>query len=151
MQSFWQSKIGAAVQTGAASLSKAAAGLQGGDAATHAEVAPDRSRAAGPSNGGEKQYLRLPMESARKLRWYDKQDLPNILRSHVAEKRELTSVAHLAAPRLQSAQFQQNVDYLALMTASKLGGIPWPVNNRYCGPVPPPGVAAINGTSAALF
>eukprot|EP00798_Chlamydomonas_sp_ICE-L_P010479 gene10479-8443_t len=47
-----------------------------------------------PSQGGaaptaEKQYLRLPLESAKKLRWYDKVDLQGLVRNHSREKREL--------------------------------------------------------------
>jgi hypothetical protein len=32
---------------------------------------------------------RLPLDSARKLRWFDKGDLPNIVKTHAREKREL--------------------------------------------------------------
>ena len=43
---------------------------------------------AGPG-AAERQYLRLPVESARKLRWYDKGELPAITKTHLQEKREL--------------------------------------------------------------
>ena len=43
----------------------------------------------GGGSGAEKQYLRLPVESARKLRWYDKGELPAITKTHLQEKREL--------------------------------------------------------------
>lgn len=57
---------------------------------------------------------RLPLESARKLRWYDKGELPAIVRTHLREKRELQDalaamkrVGHMAciglAPQVQQA------------------------------------------------
>eukprot|EP00775_Hariotina_reticulata_P005727 gene5727-5967_t len=39
-----------------------------------------------PTPQSEKQYLRLPVESAKKLRWYDKADLAQLTRQHVREK-----------------------------------------------------------------
>eukprot|EP00882_Tetradesmus_deserticola_P030308 GHRQ01034014.1.p1 GENE.GHRQ01034014.1~~GHRQ01034014.1.p1 ORF type:complete len:169 (+),score=82.96 GHRQ01034014.1:594-1100(+) len=33
-----------------------------------------------------KQYLRLPVDSAKKLRWYDKADVASLTRQHVCEK-----------------------------------------------------------------
>lgn len=38
---------------------------------------------------GTQQYLRLPLESARRLRWFDNADLNNIIRTHIREKQEL--------------------------------------------------------------
>ncbi|GLC35111.1 hypothetical protein PLESTM_000280600 [Pleodorina starrii] len=38
---------------------------------------------------GDRQYLRLPLESARKLRWFEKADLQALTKSHFREKREL--------------------------------------------------------------
>lgn len=44
-----------------------------------------------PSDGGvsDKQFLRLPVDSARKLRWYDKADVQQLVRQHVREKHAL--------------------------------------------------------------
>lgn len=44
--------------------------------------------ASAPQQPG-KQYLRLPMESARKLRWFDKGDTTAIVKTHLREKREM--------------------------------------------------------------
>eukprot|EP00210_Caulerpa_lentillifera_P004055 g3868.t1 len=43
----------------------------------------------------QKQYLRLPLESARRLRWYDSLDLNQIVRSHIREKQELIELNNL--------------------------------------------------------
>lgn len=49
-----------------------------------------------PSTGS----CRLPIESARKLRWYDKGDLSAIVRDHLREKRELQqTITHLKRVR----------------------------------------------------
>jgi hypothetical protein len=42
-----------------------------------------------PLQEGDKQYLRLPVDSARKLRWYDKGDAAALTRQHVREKHVL--------------------------------------------------------------
>jgi hypothetical protein len=55
---------------------------------------PGGGAAAGPGPGagqadGDRQYLRLPVDSARKLRWYDKGDAAALTRQHVREKHAL--------------------------------------------------------------
>ena len=53
-----------------------------------------KADAPGPSQSQQqqdkgKEYLRLPLDSARKLRWYDKSDLTSLTKAHFREKREL--------------------------------------------------------------
>jgi len=38
------------------------------------------------------QYLRLPIESAKKLRWYDRPDLNNLIQQNLREKNDLLKV-----------------------------------------------------------
>jgi hypothetical protein len=38
------------------------------------------------------QYLRLPVESAKKLRWYDRPDLNNLVQQNMREKSDLLGV-----------------------------------------------------------
>ena len=38
------------------------------------------------------QYLRLPIESAKKLRWYDRPDLNNLIQQNLREKNDLLEV-----------------------------------------------------------
>ncbi|PSC74921.1 zinc ion binding [Micractinium conductrix] len=50
------------------------------------------SEAASPVKqdaNGEQQYLRLPVESAKKLRWFDRQDINMLMTLHLREKQEL--------------------------------------------------------------
>lgn len=49
------------------------------------------------------QYLRLPVESAKKLRWYDRPDLNNLVQQNMREKSDLLGVnAALRQVRLSS-------------------------------------------------
>lgn len=42
--------------------------------------------------GKAQQYLRLPVESAKKLRWYDRPDLNNLIQQNLRDKNDLTGV-----------------------------------------------------------
>ena len=42
--------------------------------------------------GKSQQYLRLPMESAKKLRWYDRPDLNNLIQQNLRDKNDLIGV-----------------------------------------------------------
>ena len=42
--------------------------------------------------GKAQQFLRLPVESAKKLRWYDRQDLNNLVQQNLREKNDLLRV-----------------------------------------------------------
>lgn len=61
---------------GAAAAAAASTSAPAGSGAA-AAAAPAHEPGAGGSSGAssEKQYLRLPIDSARKLRWFDKGDL----------------------------------------------------------------------------
>jgi len=63
------------------------------------------SRPAGPPpESADKQYLRLPVDSARKLRWYDKGDVQQLTRQHLREKHVLLdTITALKKVRLGAA------------------------------------------------
>ena len=62
------------------------AGLQPGNSSSGLQPA----LGAAPVGGGvDAQFLRLPLESAKKLRWFDKQDLNMLIQLHLREKAEL--------------------------------------------------------------
>ena len=42
--------------------------------------------------GKSQQYLRLPVESAKKLRWYDRPDLNNLVQQNLRDKNDLLGV-----------------------------------------------------------
>ena len=53
----------------------------------------DAAGASPESQAGKvQQYLRLPVESAKKLRWYDRPDLNNLIQQNVREKNDLLGV-----------------------------------------------------------
>ncbi|MEW5306299.1 MAG: hypothetical protein WDW36_008771 [Sanguina aurantia] len=59
----------------------------------------------------EKQYLRLPIDSARKLRWYDKGDVATMVKTHVREKHELLdTIAALKKTVLRSGITEAGLD-----------------------------------------
>ncbi len=45
-----------------------------------------------PGKGPQPQYLRLPIDSARKLRWYDREDLSRLIESNLQERQQLAEV-----------------------------------------------------------
>ena len=45
-----------------------------------------------PGKGPQPQYLRLPIDSARKLRWYDREDLSRLIESNLQERHQLAEV-----------------------------------------------------------
>lgn len=47
--------------------------------------------AAGGGDEPQQQYLRLPLESARKLRFYDRPDLNELVEQHTHDKAQLTA------------------------------------------------------------
>ncbi|KIZ00756.1 hypothetical protein MNEG_7208 [Monoraphidium neglectum] len=51
--------------------------------------APSPQHQPSPNQDGDRQFLRLPIDSARKLRWYDKGEVAQITRQHVREKHAL--------------------------------------------------------------
>lgn len=51
--------------------------------------------------GGSDGYLRLPVESAKKLRWYDQHDMKMIIQLHLREKHELIQANSLLREALQ--------------------------------------------------
>ncbi|KAL6748518.1 hypothetical protein V8C86DRAFT_1139529 [Haematococcus lacustris] len=60
---------------------------------------------------GEKQYLRLPVESARKLRWYERDELSALVRAHLREKRELQDcIAAMKKLMLRAGLHEADVD-----------------------------------------
>lgn len=61
--------------------------------------------------GKTQQYLRLPVESAKKLRWYDRPDLNHLVQQNLREKNDLFGVN--AALRQVSAANHINEVYLS--------------------------------------
>ena len=47
---------------------------------------------ASPEASDKQQYLRLPVESAKKLRWYDRADLSTLVMQNLKDKQELQAV-----------------------------------------------------------
>ena len=47
---------------------------------------------ASPEASDKQQYLRLPVESAKKLRWYDRADLSTLVTQNLKDKQELQAV-----------------------------------------------------------
>ncbi len=54
-----------------------------------------------PSKQGGDGYLRLPVESAKKLRWYDQHDVKMLIQLHLREKHELNQANSLLREALQ--------------------------------------------------
>ena len=48
--------------------------------------------AAQDASAKAQQYLRLPIESAKKLRWYDRPDLNNLVQQNLREKNDILGV-----------------------------------------------------------
>ena len=57
-------------------------------------VSPSHDTPAAPQDSAAKaqQYLRLPIESAKKLRWYDRPDLNNLVQQNLREKNDILGV-----------------------------------------------------------
>ena len=57
-------------------------------------VLPSHDTPAAPQDSAAKaqQYLRLPIESAKKLRWYDRPDLNNLVQQNLREKNDILGV-----------------------------------------------------------
>ena len=54
------------------------------------ESAPHKQDdASSPQQQPQQQFLRLPMESAKKLRFYDRQELSDLVAQHIREKQQL--------------------------------------------------------------
>jgi hypothetical protein len=71
-------------------LDAAVAGSGSGSAGRPPSAGPQQQQGGGGGGpGGDQQYLRLPVESARKLRWYDKGDVQQLTRQHLREKHAL--------------------------------------------------------------
>ena len=60
------------------------------DAAGANAISPSKSIATVPSNlprpGTDQKFLKLPVESARKLRFYDRSDLSELIKQHAVDK-----------------------------------------------------------------
>ncbi|KAG2451383.1 hypothetical protein HYH02_003985 [Chlamydomonas schloesseri] len=64
-----------------------------------------------PAEASKGEYLRLPVESARRLRWFEKADLQALTKSHLREKRELLdTVAALKKALLRHGVDESKVD-----------------------------------------
>ncbi|KAG2445730.1 hypothetical protein HXX76_000336 [Chlamydomonas incerta] len=64
-----------------------------------------------PAEAPKGEYLRLPVESARRLRWFEKADLQALTKSHLREKRELLdTVAALKKVLLRHGVDESKVD-----------------------------------------
>ena len=57
-----------------------------------AEVSGPSGSGPAPGKGPQPQYLRLPLDSARKLRWYDREDLSRLIESNLQERQQLAEV-----------------------------------------------------------
>ena len=59
------------------------------------QVSPEPSSQGSPRAHGNSpdkvQYLRLPVDSAKKLRWYDREDLSNLIQANLKDKTLLHS------------------------------------------------------------
>lgn len=74
------------VPAGEGVLAAAAAAV---GSSTRTDVVHAVPEATSPAAQEEQQYLRLPVESAKKLRWFDKQDINMLMQLHLREKQEL--------------------------------------------------------------
>lgn len=94
MSKFWQGRLNASWKE---TVSSTVTGLSDGAARLRQNLqVPAEGRAAelngtSPENKTQ-QYLRLPIESAKKLRWYDRPDLNNLIQQNLREKNDLLEV-----------------------------------------------------------
>lgn len=90
MKKLWQGNLSSTLSNFSTNLSAVSTGAASQiKQLTAPEVKPVAAANPAANAQNDKQYLRLPIESARKLRWYDKEDLQAIVKTHVREKREL--------------------------------------------------------------
>ncbi|KAL0020506.1 hypothetical protein WJX79_001917 [Trebouxia sp. C0005] len=94
MSKFWQGRLNASWKE---TVNSTVTGLSDGAARLRQNLqVPAEGRAAelngtSPENKTQ-QYLRLPVESAKKLRWYDRPDLNNLIQQNLREKNDLLGV-----------------------------------------------------------
>ncbi|KAK9867121.1 hypothetical protein WJX84_009347 [Apatococcus fuscideae] len=92
MNKLWQTKLQSSFRD---TLTDGAARLKQGWGAA-GERPPLAMDTAGsgtaPGKGPQPQYLRLPIDSARKLRWYDREDLSRLIESNLQERQQLAEV-----------------------------------------------------------
>ncbi|KAK9811082.1 hypothetical protein WJX73_001251 [Symbiochloris irregularis] len=99
MSRFWQSRLQETVGKTVTGFSESAARFKQGwtepgagqppaspSSSTESSAPADRSKAAADT---QQQFLRLPIESARKLRWYDREDLRPLVESNLKDKQLL--------------------------------------------------------------
>jgi len=68
--------------------------------------AATRTSAGGQPQQPQQQFLRLPLESARRLRWFDAGDLAALAREHTADK----EVLHEALLALRLALTERGIE-----------------------------------------
>lgn len=88
-QQLQQNLNAAAAGPALAASQRSGASASGSSIASVAGRAVQASPPDSPAADGQPQYLRMPLDSARKLRWYDKQDLSMLIQLHLREKAEL--------------------------------------------------------------
>ncbi|KAK9815909.1 hypothetical protein WJX72_011792 [[Myrmecia] bisecta] len=65
------------------------------------EASPSHAVAEKPAAAKAQQFLRLPVESARKLRWYDREDLNQLIETTLKEKQQLNDTIAALKQALQ--------------------------------------------------
>ena len=79
--------------------------------------------------GKSQQYLRLPVESAKKLRWYDRPDLNNLIQQNLRDKNDLLGSNAALRQVCSSVAFSLHRTY---GTAFKTGPANWESSRMLC-------------------
>lgn len=87
--SFWKKRIHKSVQGFNANLSDGATRLRQQVLQPLAASSEDLTVSQHHVSSHEVQYVRIPIDSAKKLRWYDRKDLCLLIQLHLKEKKEL--------------------------------------------------------------